>query len=238
MRDHILDCSIYSTTSNYMKRVLIFGNSGGIGAAIQEACIAKGYNVLGLSRSQHDLDLSDESKIFSVIETLDGSFDQIFITTGALVVNSAEPEKTIRQFNSNAALDQFITNAVGPTLILKHIKKLIDKNSSCFIGVLSARVGSIGDNKLGGWYSYRASKAALNQFIRTTAVEYSRSFPNLTCVAIHPGTVRTNFTKKYLGRHPAVSPEDASTNILQLAENLKPESSGQFFDWNKKIVPW
>ena len=238
MRDHILDCSIYSTTSIYMKRVLIFGNSGGIGAAIQETCISKGYNVSGLSRTQHDLDLTDESKIISVIETLDGSFDQIFITTGALVVNSAEPEKTIRQFNSNAALDQFITNAVGPTLILKHIKKLIDKNSSCFIGVLSARVGSIGDNKLGGWYSYRASKAALNQFIRTIAVEYSRSFPNLTCVAIHPGTVRTNFTKKYLGRHPAVSPEDASTNILQLAENLTPESSGQFFDWNKKIVPW
>ena len=238
MRDHILDCSIYSTTSIYMKRVLIFGNSGGIGAAIQKASIAKGYNVSGLSRTQHDLDLTDESKIISVIETLDGSFDQIFITTGALVVNSAEPEKTIRQFNSNAALDQYITNAVGPTLILKHIKKLIDKNSSCFIGVLSARVGSIGDNKLGGWYSYRASKAALNQFIRTTAVEYSRSFPNLTCVAIHPGTVRTNFTKKYLGRHPAVSPEDASTNILQLAENLKPESSGQFFDWNKKIIPW
>ena len=237
MRDHILDCYIYSTTSIYMKRVLIFGNSGGIGAAIQEACIAKGYNVSGLSRTQHDLDLTDESKIISVIETLDGSFDQIFITTGALVVNSAEPEKTIRHFSSNAALDQFITNALGPTLILKHIKKLIDKNSSCFIGVLSARVGSIGDNKLGGWYSYRASKAALNQFIRTTAVEYSRSFPNLTCVAIHPGTVRTNFTKKYLVRHPAVSPEDASTNILHLAENLKPESSGQFFDCNKKIVP-
>ena len=131
MRDHILDCSIYSTTSLYMKRVLIFGNSGGIGAAIQEACIAKGYNVSGLSRTQHDLDLTDESKIISVIETLDGSFDQIFITTGALVVNSAEPEKTIRQFNPNAALDQFITNAVGPTLILKHSKKLIDK--SCLL---------------------------------------------------------------------------------------------------------
>ena len=238
MRDHILDCSIYSTTSIYMKRVLIFGNSGGIGGALQEACITKGYHVSGLSRSQHDLDLSDETKIISAIATLDGSYDQIFITTGALVVNSAEPEKTIRQFNSDAALDQFITNALGPTLILKHIKQLIDRNSNCFIGVLSARVGSIGDNKLGGWYSYRASKAALNQFIRTTAIEYSRSFPNLTCVAIHPGTVKTNFTKKYLGRHPAVSPENASTNILQLAENLKPESTGQFFDWDKKTVPW
>ena len=121
---------------------------------------------------------------------------------------------------------------------MKHIKKLIDKNSNCFIGVLSARVGSIGDNNLGGWYSYRASKAALNQFIRTTAIEYSRSFPNLTCVSIHPGTVRTKFTEKYLGRHPAVSPEDAAANILKLAENLKPESSGQFFDWDRKTVPW
>ena len=112
------------------------------------------------------------------------------------MVNAAEPEKTIRQFTSNSAIDQFVTNAVGPTLILKHIKRLIDKNSNCFIGVLSARVGSIGDNNLGGWYSYRAAKAALNQYIRTTAIEYARSFPNLTCVAIHPGTVKTNFTKK------------------------------------------
>ena len=76
-----------------MKRVLIFGNSGGIGSALQGACIAKGYDVSGLSRSQHDLDLSDENKIISAIKTLDGSFDQIFITTGALVVNSAEPKK-------------------------------------------------------------------------------------------------------------------------------------------------
>tara|TARA_B100000900_G_C20576158_1_gene715404 strand:- start:197 stop:862 length:666 start_codon:yes stop_codon:yes gene_type:complete len=221
-----------------MKRVLIFGNSGGIGKALQEKCLAKGYSVSGLSRSQNRLDLLDEGTINSAVQKLEGTFDQIFITTGALVVNSAEPEKTIRQFNSNAAIDQFITNAVGPTLILKHIKKLIDKNSDCFIGVLSARVGSIGDNKLGGWYSYRASKAALNQFIRTSAIEYSRSFPNLTCVAIHPGTVKTNFTKKYLGRHPAISPEEAALNILQLAENLTSEFSGQFFDWGRKPVPW
>ena len=99
-----------------MKRVLIFGNSGGIGSALQGACIAKGYDVSGLSRSQHDLDLSDENKIISAIETLNGYYDQIFITTGALVVNSAEPEKTIRQINSNAALDQFITNAFGQLL--------------------------------------------------------------------------------------------------------------------------
>tara|TARA_B100001057_G_scaffold136553_1_gene136164 strand:+ start:21 stop:686 length:666 start_codon:yes stop_codon:yes gene_type:complete len=221
-----------------MKRVLIFGNTGGIGKALQEKCLAEGYSVSGLSRSLNRLDLLDEGTINSAVQKLEGTFDQIFITTGALVVNSAEPEKTIRQFNSNAAIDQFITNAVGPTLILKHIKKLIDKNSNCFIGVLSARVGSIGDNKLGGWYSYRASKAALNQFIRTSAIEYSRSFPKLTCVAIHPGTVKTNFTKKYLGRHPAISPEDAALNILRLAENLTPETSGQFFDWGRKPVPW
>ena len=221
-----------------MKRVLIFGNSGGIGTALQEKCVAEGYTVVGLSRSQNGLDLSDESSINSAVQKLEGTFDQIFITTGALVVNSAEPEKTIRHFNSKAAIDQFITNAVGPTLVLKNIKKLIDKNSNCFIGVLSARVGSIGDNKLGGWYSYRASKAALNQFIRTAAIEYSRSFPSLTCVAIHPGTVRTNFTKKYLGRHPAISPEEASINILRLAENLTPEASGEFFDWGRKQVPW
>ncbi|MDA9610070.1 NAD-dependent epimerase/dehydratase family protein, partial [Paracoccaceae bacterium] len=105
-----------------MKRVLIFGNSGGIGTALQETCVAEGYTVVGLSRSKNGLDLSDESSIISAVQKLEGTFDQIFITTGALVVNSAEPEKTIRQFNSNAAIDQFVTNAVGPTLVLKNIK--------------------------------------------------------------------------------------------------------------------
>lgn len=100
-----------------MKRVLIFGNSGGIGKALQEKCLAKGYSVSGLSRSQNRLDLLDEGTINSAVQKLEGTFDQIFITTGALVVNSAEPEKTIRQFNSNAAIDQFITNAVGQFLL-------------------------------------------------------------------------------------------------------------------------
>ena len=168
----------------------------------------------------------------------EGKVDLLINATGFLSNQKSMPEKKIEDINYAYLKKSFSTNTIGNAFIIKFFAPLMQHKTTSYFISLSARVSSISDNGLGGWYSYRASKAALNQFIRTTAVEYSRSFPNLTCVAIHPGTVRTNFTKKYLGRHPAVSPEDASTNILQLAENLKPESSGQFFDWNKKIVPW
>ena len=106
------------------------------------------------------------------------------------------------------------------------------------IAVLSARVGSIGDNALGGWISYRRAKAAVNQVVRTAAIEYARTHRQLVCVALHPGTVQTKFTEKYLGRHPAVPPQDAARNLLAVIDGLTPADTGCFFDWAGKPVPW
>ena len=104
--------------------------------------------------------------------------------------------------------------------------------------VLSARVGSIGDNRLGGWISYRSAKAAVNQIVHTAAIELARSHPQSICVALHPGTVATPFTEKYLGRHPAVAPVAAAQNLLQVVDDLQPADSGGFFDWAGDPVPW
>ena len=103
---------------------------------------------------------------------------------------------------------------------------------------LSARVGSIGDNRLGGWHSYRASKAALNQIIRGASIELARTHPHAVCLALHPGTVKTGLSAKYIGRHPAVEPAEAATNILRVIDGLGPERTGSFFDWAGREIPW
>jgi NAD(P)-dependent dehydrogenase (short-subunit alcohol dehydrogenase family) len=103
---------------------------------------------------------------------------------------------------------------------------------------LSARVGSIGDNRIGGWYAYRAAKAALNQIVHTGAIELARSHRQAVCVALHPGTVATRFTEKYAGRHPTVAPEQAAANLLSVIDGLGPDQTGRFFDWAGTPVPW
>jgi len=135
-------------------------------------------------------------------------------------------------------MDQFALNAVGPALVLRHASKLMPGDRRAVFAVLSARVGSIGDNRLGGWISYRSAKAAVNQIVHTAAIELSRSHPQSICVALHPGTVETPFTEKYLGRHHAVPPEEAAGNLLNVVDGLTPAESGGFFDWAGKAVPW
>ena len=103
---------------------------------------------------------------------------------------------------------------------------------------LSARVGSIGDNRLGGWISYRAAKAAQHQIVRTAAIEIARRRPEAVVVALHPGTVRTDLTAKYAGRHPTVSPEEAAKNLMRVIEGLTPDDSGRAFAWDGKPIPW
>ncbi len=143
-----------------------------------------------------------------------------------------------------AALDplaltaQFALNAIGPALVLKHALPLLPKDRRAVFAALSARVGSIGDNSLGGWHSYRAAKAALNQLIHTAAIEIARSRPDAVIAALHPGTVKTRFTEKYLGRHSAVAPVEAANNLLCVIDGLRPEHSGGFYDWAGKAVPW
>ncbi len=221
-----------------MSKALIIGSSGGIGKALIRNLRAQQVPVTGLSRSQDGLDLTDADVTERLLSQVKGPFDLVLVATGALEINGSAPEKSMRSVSARAMLDQFALNAVGPALILRHAGQLLPRDKRAVIAVLSARVGSIGDNRLGGWVSYRAAKAAVNQIVHTAAIELNRTHPNAICVSLHPGTVKTAFTEKYLGRHPAVSPDEAAENLLSVISGLTPQDTGGFFDWAGKPVPW
>ncbi|MEX3313658.1 SDR family NAD(P)-dependent oxidoreductase [Sulfitobacter sp. PS-8MA] len=219
-------------------RVLVIGASGGIGAALAQACRARGEEVTTLSRSDDGLDLMDEVSVNAAMARLSGPFDAVIVATGALEIDGGAPEKSLRAITQKAMMDQFALNAVGPALVLRHAGALLPRDRRAVFAVLSARVGSIGDNHLGGWISYRSAKAAVNQIVHTAAIELSRSHPQSICVALHPGTVKTAFTEKYLHRHPAVPASEAAANLLAVIDGLTPKDSGGFYDWAGKTVPW
>ncbi len=221
-----------------MKKALIIGASGGIGQAVCQRLGGQEVAVTGLSRSADGFDLTDPDGVHRALDAIGGSFDLILVASGALEINGAAPEKTIRAASAQAMMDQFALNAVGPALILGHAARLLPRERRAVFAVLSARVGSIGDNRLGGWISYRAAKAAVNQIVHTAAIELARTHKQAICVALHPGTVKTEFTRKYLGRHPAVTADEAAANLLGVMAHLTPTDTGGFFDWAGKPVPW
>ena len=233
-----MDGARAASISIVMERILIIGASGGIGAALAAVGVARGSEVVGLSRSRDGFDVTDEASIEVRLGALSGQFDAIIVATGALEVAGAAPEKTVKALDPAAFLAQMQVNALGPLLVLKHGLRLLPKERRGVFAALSARVGSIGDNRLGGWYSYRAAKAALNQGLRTAAVEVARTHPKAVIAALHPGTVQTEFTEKYLGRHPAVPPEEAAANLWRVIDGLEAQDTGCFRDWRGEVVEW
>ncbi|RUS59444.1 SDR family NAD(P)-dependent oxidoreductase [Pseudorhodobacter sp. E13] len=221
-----------------MEKALVIGASGGIGQALVAALGSEGLAVTGLSRSADGLDVTQEASIQAALSQLDGPFRTVFIATGALEIGSHLPEKSLRAVTPDALRAQFEVNALGPILLLKHLVPHLPKDGPCHIGILSARVGSIGDNQLGGWYSYRMAKAALNQLVHTAAIELGRSHKQATVALLHPGTVATNFTAKYAGNHSTVPPSEAATNLIRVLARLTPSQSGAFYDWAGNAVPW
>ena len=218
------------------KHALVIGASGGVGRALATELENRAYHVNRLSRQQDGLDITNEKDVSEKLGQLDGKFDLVIVATG-LLSSSSGPEKSIKALSADEMALLFAVNAIGPALVLKHAKKLLWRDQRAVFAVLSARVGSIGDNTLGGWYSYRASKAALNQLLRTASIELKRTHKKLICTALHPGTVATEFTRNY-PNHEAVPPEQAARNLLNVIEKLSPGDSGHFFDWAAKEVPW
>ncbi len=227
-----------SANFSSMKTALIIGASGGIGRALNDHLTTDGVKVTRLARSTDGFDLTDPDGAERMLASLSDPFDLIMVTSGALEINGMGPEKSMRTLSAQAMMDQFALNAVGPALVLKHVHRLLPRDRRSVIAVLSARVGSIGDNRLGGWVSYRAAKAAVNQIVHTAAIELARTHKQAICVALHPGTVKTAFTEKYLARHPAVEPNEAAANLLSVVNGLTPADTGSFFDWAGKRVPW
>ncbi len=220
------------------KRALVVGASGGIGAAVSAELSARGWEVVPVSRSEHGLDVADEASVSLTLGRLTGPFHLIFIATGALTSAGQAPEKAVREVTPEALAGQFAVNAMGPMLVLKHALPLIPRDEPASIAALSARVGSIGDNQIGGWHSYRASKAALNQLFHGAAIELRRTHRQATVLTLHPGTVETPFTEKYAGRHKMVSAEEAARNLLDVVASKGPADTGKFFDYAGREIPW
>lgn len=221
-----------------MKDVLVIGASGGIGQAMCRALEARGANVVAVSRRVDGLDVTDPASVERHMGALAGPFDLVFVAVGVLAPQGRAPEKSLSAVNAADMAAVMAVNAIGPALILRHVPRLLAKDRPALVAVLSARVGSIGDNRIGGWHSYRASKAALNQIVRGAAIELGRTHKQATCVALHPGTVETAFTAKYAGRHKTMPAHEAAQNLLTVLEGLGPEQSGQFLDWAGEDVPW
>lgn len=221
-----------------MAKALVVGASGGIGQALVQALQAAGHQVSTLSRSMDGLDVTDEASIAACMSGLTGPFDTVFIATGALEIGPHMPEKALRAVTAEALMAQFQTNAMGPILVLKHLVPHLAKDSPARIGILSARVGSIGDNGMGGWYSYRTAKAALNQLIHTAAIELARSHKHTVLAALHPGTVATAFTAKFAGSHATVPPAQAAQNLTMVLAGLTPAQSGGFYDYAGQMIEW
>ena len=190
------------------------------------------------------LDVAREKTIATAAELaihLTSEIRLLINCAGILHDGILRPEKQIEDVSSDTLQRYFQVNAFGPLLILKHFKSLLASKDRVLIGNLSARVGSIGDNHLGGWYGYRASKAAQNMFTRGVAIEFRRKNPNSICVSLHPGTVKTALSEPFRDRiNPAQvhSPETAAMCLLKILSNSKPSDSGEFFAYDGTHIPW
>jgi NAD(P)-dependent dehydrogenase (short-subunit alcohol dehydrogenase family) len=218
---------------------IIIGSSGGIGGAVTallgEAC--EYAPVLGLSRRSGDFDYLDEASIAAAAKNCANhpAPGLIFIGTGLLHDVSKRPERSYRELDVAWMAQNFAINTIGPALIAKHFLPLLAKDQHCVIAFLSARVGSIGDNKLGGWHSYRASKAALNMLIRNIAVELGRSHKLAICVGLHPGTVATPLSAPFqagVAKGKLFDTRVSAAHLLSVISTLTPEDSGKCFAWD------
>ncbi len=224
---------------------IVVGSSGGIGRALLDRLAAQAMfaAALGLGRnSSPALDLTDEASIAEAalnVRSIEADVRLVIDATGFLHDDESSPEKSWRDLDAGHMAKAFAVNAIGPALVMKHFLPLLPREGRSVFATLSARVGSIGDNRLGGWYSYRASKSALNQFVRTAAIELGRTRPMALCVALHPGTVATRLSAPFaMSGLEVQTAEQAADRLLDTIGRLRPGSSGGFFDHRGETVPW
>ncbi len=217
---------------------LVIGASGGIGDAMVAEMTARSGTVTALSRTQDGLDVTDPASVDRVLGALEGPFQTIFVSVGILAPEGHTPEKQIAALDPAAMARVFAVNTVGVAHVLSHLPRLLPKTGRSVTGVLTARVGSIGDNGIGGWYSYRASKAALNQIVHGLSIEIGRTHRDAILAALHPGTVATPFTEGYDPKHGKVTPAEAAANLCDVMERLTQAQSGGFYDYAGREIPW
>lgn len=228
--------------------VVVIGATGGIGQALVQTLhtALPEENVLALSRSSAPpVDLLDEASIAHAAAEVaatcaaNGKSLRLVINATGTLHKPHPPEKSWSQLHGAAMAEVFAINTLGPALLMKHLLPLLPRQGKAVFATLSAKVGSIGDNRLGGWYSYRASKAALNQMVRTAAVELRRRHPQALCVALHPGTVETSLSTPFARTGlDVVTPEAAAQRLLRVIDGLTEADSGGFFNHDGQPLPW
>ncbi|UOD49771.1 SDR family NAD(P)-dependent oxidoreductase [Orrella daihaiensis] len=223
-------------------RALVIGAHGTIGTALAEQLRADPNcaHVATISRATHPyFALESETGIEQAATEIagEGPFALIIDATGALTIDGNGPEKHLGALNAERLARAFEVNAIGPALIIKHFSSLLTKDRSIF-AKLSARVGSISDNHKGGWYGYRAAKAAVNMLLQTAAIELQRRRPDTIVVALQPGTVQSPLSAPFSRGHDTVSPEESAVGLLQAMDELQIKSGAQFVDYKGQPIPW
>ena len=221
---------------------LVIGASGAIGSAWLQALQAdpRCARVVGVSRhSEPGLNLEDEASIAACAGALfsQGPFHLVLDATGALTIDGRGPEKRLDELNPQALARAMQVNAIGPALLLKHLTPLLATGERVVWAKLSARVGSIEDNRKGGWYGYRASKAALNQLLQTAAIEIARRRPEAVIAALQPGTVRSALSRPFVGEQ-AMEPAESAQRLLAVIDTLPATGRAHFVDHQGQTIPW
>lgn len=222
---------------------VVIGSSGGIGRSFVSALEADPSfaQVSTFSRSNPDraIDLADEASIERAANSVGDELDLVIVATGILHDQQVQPEKAMRELDGSAMATVLAANTIGPALVAKHFLPRLRRDSKTVFAALSARVGSISDNRLGGWTSYRASKAALNMVIRTLSIEQARRRPESVVVGLHPGTVDTKLSAPFQRNVPQgklFTPEIAATHLLRVIDGLQSRDSGGFFAWDGQAI--
>lgn len=223
-------------------RALVIGGSGAIGAALvaQLQALPQQAQVVALHRhSAPPLDFGHETSIAEAAAALadQAPFHLIVNAAGLLHTPRFMPEKKLADLHYAQMEETFRVNTFGPAMVIRHFAPLLARRHGV-LAMLSAKVGSIEDNRLGGWYSYRASKAALNMMVKTAAIEIARSKPEAIVIALHPGTVKSALSQAFRGGEAGRAPEQAAAELLGVIGKLSPADSGKFFSWNGDTLPW
>ena len=231
---------------------VILGGTGGLGAALAQAWMARGDTVLAIGRgTEPAIDYTRPDSVAACAQRLADrlaergeTLARLIVATGFLHGDTAtgaraQPERSWNHLEADALAHSFAVNAIGPALVMRHFLPLLPRQGPCLAAFFSARVGSIGDNALGGWYAYRAAKAALNQLVHTAAIELARRNREAACVALHPGTVDTPLSQPFAKTGLQVRPAaQAAAELLAVMDGLGAAHTGGFYDHRGQAVPW